>query len=202
MGPQPNGVCISDVQSLNLQAWRIPLWVYRASNPNIVAFWSQPPSLENPFVGAYTKLSEEDQSVCLNLQAWRIPLWATDTPFLTMCGRTVSTSKPGESLCGLMKQKRTIDTFLLSQPPSLENPFVGEIPRDYRSGPGIVSTSKPGESLCGKKKRKVFFNRERESQPPSLENPFVGDFLNHEDMTETVGLNLQAWRIPLWVLPA
>ena len=43
-----------------------------------------------------------------------------------------------------------------------------------------------------------FHNREFGSQPPSLENPFVGQPWEH-DLTTAWGLNLQAWRIPLWV---
>ena len=37
-----------------------------------------------------------------------------------------------------------------SQPPSLENPFVGAVrAANAGTGEGVVSTSKPGESLCG-----------------------------------------------------
>ena len=86
---------------------------------------SQPPSLENPFVG-YVKLSEEDQSIF------------------------VSTSKPGESLCGT-------STVSLNY---------------YRES--AVSTSKPGESLCGTSAGSLKHLMRRLSQPPSLENPFVG----------------------------
>ena len=37
------------------------------------------------------------------------------------------------------------------------------------------------------------------SQPPSLENPFVGELiLRNGNVFAMDGLNLQAWRIPLW----
>ena len=61
--------------SLNLQAWRIPLWVY-------ILF---------KFIPRY---------LSLNLQAWRIPLWAKIITLFIKYVIQVSTSKPGESLCG------------------------------------------------------------------------------------------------------
>ena len=85
----------------------------------------------------------------LNLQAWRIPLW--------------------ENFAYVTKNSDKV-----SQPPSLENPFVGGSPGHYQKYYIYVSTSKPGESLCG-----------------GLSQP--SDFVHPE------GLNLQAWRIPLWV---
>ena len=188
---------------------------------------SQPPSLENPFVGLKRLWNcMREKIACLNLQAWRIPLWAnsgriagkgntlrvsTSKPGESLCGVrslitlwmvliSVSTSKPGESLCGKLISPRRRETSLLSQPPSLENPFVG-FQRDSLESSGSTS-----------------------SQPPSLENPFVGEggsspvYLSchcvstskpgeslcgndHEHVTISVsapGLNLQAWRIPLW----
>ena len=86
---------------------------------------SQPPSLENPFVGKFSFNKAVDDAMCLNLQAWRIPLWEMQK----ITGNAerifkVSTSKPGESLCG------TVFSLLYSLNSS-------------------VSTSKPGESLCG-----------------------------------------------------
>ena len=63
----------------------------------------------------------------------------------------------------------------LSQPPSLENPFVGR-----------------GRYI-------VFPIRMILSQPPSLENPFVGEEgFQESGQYPLQGLNLQAWRIPLW----
>ena len=62
---------------LNLQAWRIPLWVInRGSKDDTEDLLSQPPSLENPFVGLTTLSTSPTKSL------------------------RVSTSKPGESLCG------------------------------------------------------------------------------------------------------
>ena len=63
---------------------------------------------------------------------------------------------------------------LESQPPSLENPFVG-----HRGRLRVLRL--PG------------------SQPPSLENPFVGQFAERIFDARRACLNLQAWRIPLWV---
>ena len=63
---------------------------------------SQPPSLENPFVGRTQAVLEQTRKV------------------------VVSTSKPGESLCGFIHER--IQKHIgadESQPPSLENPFVG-----------------------------------------------------------------------------
>ena len=71
--------------------------------------------------------------------------------------------------------RMTIEEVPTSQPPSLENPFVGEILGKY--APGTA-----------------------ESQPPSLENPFVGELGMNWDASDWEGLNLQAWRIPLWVI--
>ena len=85
---------------------------------------SQPPSLENPFVGDNVSSAVQDVS-------------------------RVSTSKPGESLCGRSLRLSIVNSSLLSQPPSLENPFVG-VPKASAAVPAAVS------------------------QPPSLENPFVG----------------------------
>ena len=86
---------------LNLQAWRIPLWVKITVVTNLDARLSQPPSLENPFVGVHDERWKHGLP-SLNLQAWRIPLW------VTTC-RLLYRTCPG------------------SQPPSLENPFVGEV---------------------------------------------------------------------------
>ena len=63
---------------------------------------SQPPSLENPFVGGDADAERLfDIYDCLNLQAWRIPLWAVSALLVLFCSSLdVSTSKPGESLCG------------------------------------------------------------------------------------------------------
>ena len=134
---------------LNLQAWRIPLWVFIVSRAVQETLPSQPPSLENPFVGGYwgelgmnwsanVSTSKPGESLCgytnrklfndarvrLNLQAWRIPLWAHDLPRLYN-KNAVSTSKPGESLCGALLLWVVRVCLLRSQPPSLENPFVG-----------------------------------------------------------------------------
>ena len=84
----------------------------------------------------------------LNLQAWRIPLW--------------------ENFAYVTKNSDKV-----SQPPSLENPFVG-----------FIASSK--YAVIPK------------SQPPSLENPFVG-ITNQIFSIYIYSLNLQAWRIPLWV---
>ena len=77
------------------------------------------------WVGVYTNkgFTERDS---LNLQAWRIPLWE------------------------IAAESKKRLTFLLSQPPSLENPFVGEHRTDKELRAALTS------------------------QPPSLENPFVG----------------------------
>ena len=134
---------------LNLQAWRIPLWVFDCH-----LLILQHPSL--------------------NLQAWRIPLWVTST----LVGKFL---------------------YVQSQPPSLENPFVGPKNGQKRIFECKVSTSKPGESLCGRIFQIKYVIFCTESQPPSLENPFVGHCRYHP--TGAVlhgGLNLQAWRIPLW----
>ena len=160
---------------------------------------SQPPSLENPFVGVYSiKNLISDARKCLNLQAWRIPLWVYLTINLKAYTCPVSTSKPGESLCGLKNLRkikytvmclnlqawriplwaavtmndhehvtslnlqawriplwvfivsRAVQEACPSQPPSLENPFVGVYCVPCGTGNTPVSTSKPGESLCGR----------------------------------------------------
>ena len=114
-------------------------------------FESQPPSLENPFVGI-----------------------ATTAIFSPPQKLSVSTSKPGESLCGC---NGTGIPSIVTNPVSTSNP--GEslcglfLPVPGR-GLVHVSTSKPGESLCGL--------------------VVVG----HEGWA--AGLNLQAWRIPLWAI--
>ena len=112
------------------------------------SYMSQPPSLENPFVGAANFLSRSLRSLS------QPP--SLENPFVGWSssamrdGPPVSTSKPGESLCGVREFFPDLDLY-------------------------YVSTSKPGESLCGTSilvsevKKKQF-----ESQPPSLENPFVG----------------------------
>ena len=88
----------------------------------------------------------------------------------------VSTSKPGESLCGTENARVYFDKI-------------------YQ-----VSTSKPGESLCGIRSLRLSIVNSR-SQPPSLENPFVGSGSHAVfKMVSIHGLNLQAWRIPLWVM--
>ena len=75
-------------------------------------------------MGHSWKSYEDISEIGLNLQAWRIPLWVR----LAKDRRrrlTVSTSKPGESLCGHGAEQANII---------------------YATS---VSTSKPGESLCG-----------------------------------------------------
>ena len=114
--------------SLNLQAWRIPLWVIVLGINNIFrVIKSQPPSLENPFVGTPTVYHLQYIYLCVS----------TSKPGESLCGNisqkliqivvrySVSTSKPGESLCGLS---------------TVHCPVSRAVP---------VSTSKPGESLCG-----------------------------------------------------
>ena len=159
---------------LNLQAWRIPLWGCYILYGVISSFGSQPPSLENPFVGHVAENAQKASRFCLsqppslenpfvgtpthqnatvppslNLQAWRIPLWVL--LFFFVHGVTH-----------------------LSQPPSLENPFVGD---------AIIGVLRGALT----------------SQPPSLENPFVGNQPQPETLRLILSLNLQAWRIPLWV---
>ena len=109
---------------------------------------SQPPSLENPFVGYFDKIyqsgwfksqppSLENPFVGINLRMikWKVPLVSTSKPGESLCGKGieaksvattygVSTSKPGESLCGISTARGRVVSCL-------------------------VSTSKPGESLCG-----------------------------------------------------
>ena len=112
---------------------------------------SQPPSLENPFVGQH------------------------DTaPFLELLIH-VSTSKPGESLCGSSSAggPKGPRSFRVSTSKPGES-LCGKI--DGYNGEKVtytVSTSKPGESLCGRGPR-AQGSRRSLSQPPSLENPFVG----------------------------
>ena len=143
---QPMDGCIG----LNLQAWRIPLWVV---NPIVVILLkkqSQPPSLENPFVGCGQRDHRLPQAAeGLNLQAWRIPLWVIGTTNKAIDQvNDVSTSKPGESLCGVLCASE-VHRIVTSQPPSLENPFVGTSRTTSPRPCPKVSTSKPGESLCG-----------------------------------------------------
>ena len=69
---------ISHALSLNLQAWRIPLWGVDFTDCIEAMKQSQPPSLENPFVGLIAEIMEP-KVVSLNLQAWRIPLWVSDS---------------------------------------------------------------------------------------------------------------------------
>ena len=113
-------------KSLNLQAWRIPLWAGLTSRlGGTTNSRSQPPSLENPFVG-YVKLSEEDQSIFVSTSKPGESLCGTSTVSLNYYRESaVSTSKPGESLCGTSAGSLKHLMRRLSQPPSLENPFVG-----------------------------------------------------------------------------
>ena len=114
---------------LNLQAWRIPLW-------------------------ACLTPSRRFSGACLNLQAWRIPLWALKL----ICAPLVNFAN------GLNLQAWRIPLWGLT----------------------ALSAVRLRRSL---------------SQPPSLENPFVGRAGNGLASVHT-GLNLQAWRIPLWVMSA
>ena len=163
---------------LNLQAWRIPLWeTPRRITPRPHHIWSQPPSLENPFVGVEMDL-QMLRILRLNLQAWRIPLWVL-----------------GASGIGKTSQIRW------SQPPSLENPFVGNHRPWTKCGNLAVSTSKPGESLCGlhREKRQQMASYSLNLQAWRI--PLWGRVhrLSHF-VNDSFCLNLQAWRIPLWVI--
>ena len=115
-------------------------------------------------MGRLVSTSKPGESLC--------GLWSL---MFTLSRETVSTSKPGESLCGYALIMPDDDGGLMSQPPSLENPFVGR----------RLSKEPYGKYL--------------QSQPPSLENPFVGLYICQNNYSSCDGLNLQAWRIPLWV---
>ena len=188
-----------ETSGLNLQAWRIPLWVFnrrglirflsRSQPPSLENPFvgrnhhqcnhhyqrSQPPSLENPFVGR-AEAEPLGEGRGLNLQAWRIPLWVT-SPLTLPRFMTTSLNLQAwriplweSDISSLFKQ-----ITLLSQPPSLENPFVGrtaciKIPDFSASQP--PSLENPFVGSAGVPYCLIIFIM---SQPPSLENPFVGD---------------------------
>ena len=166
------------VEGLNLQAWRIPLWeIMKSMNNNLVL----PVSTSKPgesLCGFSTRtLVQWAEWTSLNLQAWRIPLWDAEITI----NATIT---------------------IKSQPPSLENPFVGfstklSIPLTDL----IVSTSKPGESLCG------LVNECKPEIIGDVSTSKPGESLcgrqphyNQCGSSGVPGLNLQAWRIPLWEL--
>ena len=162
---------------LNLQAWRIPLWVYlmvMVSSSSFLVSTSKPG--ESLCGSSACSACGPYGSYSLNLQAWRIPLWEILSP---SCAAQRLTSQPPSlenPFVGELKENKIYGDVLWSQPPSLENPFVGShycIIHTFFTT--TVSTSKPGESLCGL------------ILPMVPSNPTVK------------GLNLQAWRIPLWV---
>ena len=84
---------------------------------------SQPPSLENPFVGIKV---------------------VTPRPFMRQ-------SQPPSLENPFVGEVSDMDTVAYgpSQPPSLENPFVGYPYHMLLISEQLVSTSKPRESLCG-----------------------------------------------------
>ena len=140
------------IQSLNLQAWRIPLWASRLSGNAERIFGLNLQAWRIPLWVLKRISITKSMNLSLNLQAWRIPLW--DTPDHTI---------PRSAETGLNLQAWRIPLWahgaaggsvgrrVASQPPSLENPFVG------------------GYQALGMSIADV------QSQPPSLENPFVGD---------------------------
>ena len=85
-----------------------------------------------------------------------------------------------------------------SQPPSLENPFVGT----NKTGSGMIPEKSQPPSLenpfVGGRGNPCLWRRNCGSQPPSLENPFVGTLCPVRYRKRVLSLNLQAWRIPLW----
>ena len=85
---------------------------------------SQPPSLENPFVGSVCP-NKINQFICLNLQAWRIPLWADLNDVFDKQSNESQPPSLENPFVGDAVANPIGIAGLKSQPPSLENPFVG-----------------------------------------------------------------------------
>ena len=160
---------------LNLQAWRIPLW----------DTWQRMHRKHRDFA-------------CLNLQAWRIPLWAP-LHIKMLQSHQVSTSKPGESLCGSCSSSSSMASHICLNLQAWRIPLWATRLLASCAAPLRLNLQAWRIPLWAVHSPRQGISVWHQSQPPSLENPFVGTAKTARNRRTGLSLNLQAWRIPLWV---